>query len=270
MKDLIDSIRLQVYQRMSSPLFGSFVIAWVCWNHRYLFILFSGEPIQTRLQLAHMLVYPDESVLWLRAVVWPLVSSVAFILIYPYPSKWLFKYWHKKQIELKKLRDEIEGETLLTKEESRKITRDMVAIREKYEEQVERLAREVDALKTPGGALAGDQSTVEQQRQRISALEAELNRRDSVEKQKQSDRLGGFDVTTQKQVLELLKLVAKRDLVSADLLMKEMQLSRARSLFLIDSANSCGLIEHPDGMVPGTIGLSPGGRAFLNERGLLV
>lgn len=269
MKDLIDSIRIQIYQRMSSPLFGSFVIAWLCWNHRYLFILFSSEPIQARLQLAHDLVYPSTSSLWFRAAILPLISSVAFILVYPHPSKWLFGYWHKRQIELKKRRDEIESETLLTKAESQKIIRDSIAQREKYEEQIAKLARDIDALKTPGGAVDGDQSTVEQQRERILALEHELARIQATREKQQTDPLADLKEDTQKEILVLLKFAAANRVATADGVAKQMGRSKAKAEFLIDTAMSRGLIQQGNGLQEGAMVLSALGRAYLNDRGLL-
>src|SRR4051812_5718839 len=37
MKDFLDSLRSQIGDRINSPIFGSFVITWLCWNHQYFF-----------------------------------------------------------------------------------------------------------------------------------------------------------------------------------------------------------------------------------------
>lgn len=93
MKDLIDSIRLQVHERMSSPLFGSFVIAWLGWNYRMLVVVFSTLPVKERFEVIDHQLYATPWAAWSKGLFFPLASALLFILIYPYPSKWI---WPRK------------------------------------------------------------------------------------------------------------------------------------------------------------------------------
>ena len=85
MKSVIDSIRLQLNERLNSPLFASFVLAWICWNHRFLTVLFSNLPVKERFELIDKQIYVSFWDKWGNGVLFPLVTSLLFILVYPYP-----------------------------------------------------------------------------------------------------------------------------------------------------------------------------------------
>ncbi len=121
MKDILHSIRLQINERLSSPLIGAFVISWVCWNYRFLFVIFSDLPIHHRLDVIDNFLYRTNGDIWIYAILLPLASAITYILLSPYPTRWIYGYWLNEQNKLKNLRDKIEGQKLLTVEESRKI-----------------------------------------------------------------------------------------------------------------------------------------------------
>lgn len=147
MKEILNSVRLQINERLNSPLFGSFFVAWVGWNHRLLFVLFSSQPVEKRFEFIDTQIYPTAWVVWNDGIIKPVLSAILFIYLYPIISKHFYGYWLKKQVELKTLRDGIESATLLTLEESRSFRMAMIKIREEYEGTINRLAAELDALK---------------------------------------------------------------------------------------------------------------------------
>jgi len=147
MKDIFDSIRLQIYERLSSPLFGSFVASWVVWNHRFLFVMFSGLPVNKKFEFVDTQLYASGWDICSRGIIEPALTAILFIYLYPIVSKHFYGYWLKKNSELKKLRDEIENATLLTREESDAIRMEMIKSGEKYEETIRRQAAELEVLK---------------------------------------------------------------------------------------------------------------------------
>lgn len=147
MKEILNSLRLQINERLNSPLFGSFIIAWVCWNHRLLFVLFSSQPVEKRFEFIDSQIYATGWNVWNNGVIKPVLSAILFIYLYPIISKHFYAYWLKRQVELKELRDNIESATLLTREESRAFRMAMIKIREEYEETINRQAAEIEALK---------------------------------------------------------------------------------------------------------------------------
>jgi hypothetical protein len=147
MKDIFDSIRLQIYERLSSPLFGSFVAAWVGWNYRFLFVMFSGLPVDKKFEFVDSRLYVTGWDIWSRGIIEPTLTAILFIYLYPIISRHFYGYWLKKNVELKKLRDDIENTALLTREESYAMRMEMIKAGEKYEETIRRQAAEIEALK---------------------------------------------------------------------------------------------------------------------------
>lgn len=174
MKSIIDSIRVQIYERLSSPLFGSFVISWACWNHRFLLVLFSSLSVGQRFEFIDKHIYTSSLEVLNDCVIKPAFTAILFILLYPRISKFFYKDWLQRQVETKELRDEIEKATLLTREESQAIQMKILKIKDEYEERIENQAAEIEALKRNSTSSDVNQLPNEQQR-----IEKE-NRRDKI------------------------------------------------------------------------------------------
>jgi hypothetical protein len=154
MKSLLNSFYLTLHDRMVSPLFGSFVFAWLCWNHSYVLILLSSLPVDQRLALARSEVFPDHCAIFLRGFLYPLASAGIFILCYPFPAKWVYSYWHKRQQELKAVRDTIEGATLLTKEESQSLTARLYQARAERDKERTELMQDLERIRSENERLS--------------------------------------------------------------------------------------------------------------------
>lgn len=246
MNDLLDSIRAQIYARLSSPLFGAFIISWIGWNHTYLFILFSDLPVHERFDLAERLLYPDLKAVILRGLCWPLVSSVGFILVYPFPSRWLFQYWHRREVETKKLRDEIEGQTLLTREESRKLILDSLKIRQEFEETIQKLKQELDIARSQQPPPTQEESDdLKQSRERILDLERKIAALTGPDSKEPRNPLDHFDARIRKYTLTTLDVLAKNSGrgISKDRLAEELKLSGLEREYVFDKIKETGFFE---------------------------
>lgn len=123
--DLMKSAKESIVDRMSNPFLFSFAASWCGWNYKFIMILLFGNAVEERIKLIDAVAFPGQcswTALWqcsglLSGLVFPLLTSAAFILIYPYPSR--LAYWHLRvqQREQNKLRQTIDKETLLTREE---------------------------------------------------------------------------------------------------------------------------------------------------------
>lgn len=117
-ENLTKEIKAQLYERARSPLTGSFAIAWVAWNFKPAVILFSNETLSSKFNLWST-YYPSAADSILFGFIYPLLSATLYILLYPYPARWAYKYWHTQHKELKKAQQKIEDDTPLTQEEAR-------------------------------------------------------------------------------------------------------------------------------------------------------
>lgn len=116
--DLTKEIKAQLYERVKSPLFGAFALSWVGWNYRAILAVLSKMSFQETLAYFDKLYPSNFDWLW-HCFGGPLVTAVAFLIVYPYPARWMYGYWATQHKKLKKVQQDIEDETPLTQEEAK-------------------------------------------------------------------------------------------------------------------------------------------------------
>lgn len=145
--EIINSIRSQLYDRASNPLTGSFVISWSLWNYKIFLTIFSALSVQGKVEFIDQVLYPTPYSFILQCVIYPLLTSLAYIYVYPIPSIKIFKYHKEKQKQLIELKNEIEGGTLITEKAARKLRSDHYLLQNNYEETIDGLRGEIKILK---------------------------------------------------------------------------------------------------------------------------
>ncbi len=145
--ELVKTVRLHLSERLTSPLFGAFAVSWCAWNYRMILVLLSGEPVLGKFALIDGTLYADPSEIYLRGLLYPLLTALAYLFVYPYPAKWVYAFARKRQKEILETRRKIEDETPLTIEDSRKIRQQMASAEQVHHEGLERKEREIERLK---------------------------------------------------------------------------------------------------------------------------
>lgn len=147
MNDFLNSIKAHLYDRTTSPLFGAFAISWAIWNYKFLLIAFSSVEVIDKFRLIENRLYPNVETVLTIGLLLPFMTSLAFIFIYPYPARYVYRFVRNRQKDLAKIRQEIEDKTPLTQEESRRIRRDALRLELEYEQELERERTENKRLK---------------------------------------------------------------------------------------------------------------------------
>ena len=132
MKDIKKSLNEILYERTTSPLFGTLIISWTIWNWKiiYLTIFVSESSIPTNKIDYIQTNYTDDKVIFL----YPIISTVVLLTIIPFISNgayWLslkFLKWRKDQKNL------VDMKQLLSLEQS-------IELREKISEQEARFEK---------------------------------------------------------------------------------------------------------------------------------
>lgn len=137
--DLTKDIKAQLAERLRSPLLGAFVIAWAAWNFKSVLVLFSTMSIQEKLDFwaTH---YSDDWKWISRTILYPLGTTVAFLLLYPYPARWAYHYWHWQHKKLKQVQQRIDDETPMTLEEAKELRRSALEQQSQMQVQLRSLA----------------------------------------------------------------------------------------------------------------------------------
>ncbi len=172
-RDLFNEIKVQLYERATSPLLGSFVISWCLWNYDFFLVLFSGDALVFKLSFLKVYIFPSDWSWVYWRVVGPLVTTVAYIYIYPIPAQWVYQYTRNQHRKMKEIQQASEDLTPLTREESRKIRVDARAIARKHDEELSEAQAEIDLLKSDLKAAESDRGEMSQKTQ--SALDDEKN-----------------------------------------------------------------------------------------------
>ena len=145
--DLTKTVKAQLYERASSPLLASFALAWAAWNYRFVIVLVSSMTAHEKFQYIDNHLYQGFGEIALRGALYPLLTSLLLIFVYPIPAKYVYEYWRKRHRELKEIQQRIDDETPLTKEDAREIRREAIKATTEYERELERRGAEVGRLK---------------------------------------------------------------------------------------------------------------------------
>src|SRR5690606_38682195 len=102
-------------ERVSSPLAFSFAASWIVYNFNFVLVLFSEMDVLEKLSyFSNVHFFGWKGVAY--GLFWPLFTSVAFILIYPYPSRWVFGYWVIQKRKIDEIKSKAEGLSPIVKE----------------------------------------------------------------------------------------------------------------------------------------------------------
>ena len=136
------TIKAHLYERTTSPLAGALIISWCLWNYSVFIILFSSLPPSEKINLiqASLVDYKISAV-------GPLVTAAFFIFAYPFPARFVYWFTRKQQKILRDVRQKVEDEELLTKEESHNLRRELDNVQIEYEQEIERKTDEINRLK---------------------------------------------------------------------------------------------------------------------------
>ncbi len=141
--DISKSIKASLYDRVTSPLFGAFAISFLFWNYKTVLILFSSMSALEKIDYIENTIYKGYWALTLNGGVFPLLSAILFIFIYPKPAELIYEYWNKRQRDLKIIRQKIEDETPITIEEGRVLRRNFTLLEKKYDGEIQHKSQEI-------------------------------------------------------------------------------------------------------------------------------
>lgn len=124
-KDIIESFKSQINERLASPLTGSFTIAWLIWNYKFIVILVSANSVTKTFDLIHKICFPDLYAVALNGFLYPLMSALFYIFVLPYPASWAYSFSRIRQKVLAEIRQKVDDETPLPNAEAIVLRREL-------------------------------------------------------------------------------------------------------------------------------------------------
>lgn len=131
-EDLVKSFKASMYDRVSDPFMGSFILSGCLWNWKPIFTLVSSKlPVEQRILNVQSLYFPDIYA-DLIALVIPLGFSLFYTFGYPFIKLGIIKFnsWITRWI--RNIKEAYENDIRLTIEQSQKL-------RKKYDSEVAEL-----------------------------------------------------------------------------------------------------------------------------------
>lgn len=149
--ELKKSISYILYERITSPLYGTFIISWLAWNWKIPYVtLFVNE---NKLSVNRIDFIINSSLNWKILFLYPALSTVFLITIMPFISTGAFWIALKFDNWRRTIKIEIENKQLLTLEQSIEIREEMRTQMERFAQQMENKDKENITLKSTIEAL---------------------------------------------------------------------------------------------------------------------
>ncbi|MBB6154429.1 hypothetical protein HDC30_001637 [Pseudomonas sp. JAI115] len=172
--DITTTIKAQLYERVTSPLLGSFLISWCLINYKLILILFSSLSAPEKITYIEFNLFSSVQDYMLKGVFFPLIATLAIILVYPYPAAKIYEISRNNRKKLKEIQQKIDDETPITRDEARKIRKAAVQIQIDFEEQTKRKDSEIEFLKSSVLQLTEESKTVIPREKDLTARILEL------------------------------------------------------------------------------------------------
>jgi len=169
-KDLWASVIAYVHERTTNPLTSAFAISWSLWNYKFFVLLFSDlSPAKTFAEIDAL--YPRPKTYWENGLLYPVLTAVFYVFVYPYITAWVVTFYRRRQIAIANVIKKEEASRLRTPKE--------------YNAMVRRYERELSAangeINESGQKAADLQAALESAERQLESLKAP--RADSYEEQ---------------------------------------------------------------------------------------
>jgi hypothetical protein len=143
--ELRKSINSILYQRVTSPLFGTFCVSWLVWNWKIIYTtFFIGEDKIDKNKIDYIVEnFNDTSFL----IWYPILSTIILLTIIPFVSNgayWLSLKFEKWRVDNK---NEIEKKQLLTLEQSIQLREQIIESERKFDSLLQNKNDEIKQLK---------------------------------------------------------------------------------------------------------------------------
>lgn len=175
MDDLVKSIKAVLYDRVSSPMYGTFILSWCYFNFRLIMVITSDMPVKEKFQfIDHKIIVNNFSYYLSEGFLYPFLLTAAVIFISPYPAKYVYSYWLKRKLELKKEKQKIENQELLSKEESYKLRRKYSELEIEFNTIMIRKDHDIEELKKTNAMIINEnrdaQNIIHNMNEKIKSL----------------------------------------------------------------------------------------------------
>ena len=146
-KEVTNSIKAVFYERISSPIYGTYIFSWLLYNWQLTVPLILGEDdFDKRFNSFQSNLFVEESFAW-GTIAYPIVFTAIILILQPLAYRFLFIYSTWNKTEGLKKRDEFESETRLSIDQSNQIRQSVRNINDFHQKTIQSKDEEITTLK---------------------------------------------------------------------------------------------------------------------------
>ncbi|MEQ8582019.1 MAG: hypothetical protein RIC30_03960 [Marinoscillum sp.] len=227
--ELRQSINATLYERVSSPLYGTLIISWIIWNWEIVYLTFFVS--ESSLEVTKLKFISDNYLNIHDLITFPILTSIFLLTVMPFASNGayylslLFKKWRTDKRNL------IENKQLLSIEKS-------IALREEIRSQEEKFDKLLDTKNEEIKIL-----TQEVENYRAAAQQAQEKVLEPAKELVQRERKKATKSTDNEEFEQLSKSGKINSFIKTGFRLLEEELILKRDLGNVPEAQAFGLIE---------------------------
>ncbi|MBF8704701.1 hypothetical protein [Pseudomonas putida] len=158
LNDIATTIKAQLYDRITSPLLGSFILSWCLWNWKVLLILVSNLSATEKITYIELNFFPTAKAYVSNGLAAPLLLTLIIIYLYPIPAKIIYRKTRNDHRDLKEIQQSIEDSTPMPMEDARALRQLLRNIQNQHEEEMAAKIAETATLKAEQISLNNETS----------------------------------------------------------------------------------------------------------------
>ncbi|HAS8558309.1 TPA: hypothetical protein I7791_07485 [Vibrio vulnificus] len=155
LSDSYNSLKLYLYDKNTSPLFGSLLVSWLVWNYKFILLLLSNLSYQEKLNMID-LIYGSNYEQYVTGIIGPIATALIYIFLFPIPSKFVFAYSLKRQDELNKIKQDINNNQLISLEKSQSLRKKISELSIEHAKESEENESKIDFLTEKNSELESE------------------------------------------------------------------------------------------------------------------
>lgn len=139
------SINAILYDRIASPLSGTFILTWLVWNWKIIYLsLFVDDKFLDRSKLE--IIQEEYLNIW-DGLLYPLFTTIILLTVYQFVAEFAYRLWLYFKKRKSDLREKFENKRLLTLEQSIQLRLEMKSQEERFEKINEDKNKEIELLR---------------------------------------------------------------------------------------------------------------------------
>lgn len=145
-RELFDSLRLYLKDRLSNPLYAAYIVAWAILNFRLVLVLVGDGGWREKIAYIDTSLYTSPWHWALFGFGYPLVVACAYVLASPFVYRWVTVFSKNRDKETIKQLLDVAGETPLPEEAAKRLRTTVIEERRLRAEEQRSARTEIDEL----------------------------------------------------------------------------------------------------------------------------